>query len=109
MVKDNNMNLNPKKCKEMLVCPLKPTPDLAPLLLNEVSLEKVATHTVLGTTIMDNLKWNKNIDEIIGKASKRLHIVRALKKAGVPSDDLTCIYTSLVRSIFNGVFLCFVV
>ena len=50
---------------------------------------------------MNNLKWNKNIDEIIGKASKRLHIIRVLKKAGVPSNDLTCIYTSLVRSILE--------
>jgi hypothetical protein len=38
---DNNMNLNPKKCKEMVVFPLKRTPDLAPLLLNEVPLDKV--------------------------------------------------------------------
>ena len=78
--KDNNMNLNPKKCKEMLVVPLKRTPDLTPLLLNGVSLEKVASHKMLGTTIMDNLKWNKNIDEIIEKASKHLHIISALKK-----------------------------
>ncbi len=63
--KDNNTNLNPKKCKEMVVCPLKHTPDLAPLLLNEVPLEKVVPHKVLGMTIMDNLKWNKNTDEII--------------------------------------------
>ncbi|CAB3982749.1 Hypothetical predicted protein [Paramuricea clavata] len=57
--KDNNMNINPKKCKEMVVCPLKHTPDLAPLLLNEVPLDKVVSHKVLGMTIMDNLKWIK--------------------------------------------------
>ncbi|CAB4036590.1 Hypothetical predicted protein, partial [Paramuricea clavata] len=61
--KDNNMNLNPKKCKEMVVCPLKHTPDLAPLLLND----KVVSHKVLGMTIMDHLKWNKNTNEIISK------------------------------------------
>ena len=37
--KDNNMNLNPKKYKEMVVCLLKHTPGLAPLLLNEVPVE----------------------------------------------------------------------
>jgi hypothetical protein len=47
---------------------------------------------------MDNLKWDKNTNEIINKASKRLHIIRVLKKAGVPSNHLTCIYSSLVRS-----------
>ena len=76
--KDNNMNLNTLKCEEMLVCSLKCTPDLAPL-LNGVSLEKVASHKVLNTTIMDHLKWNKSIDEIISKASKRLHIIGVLK------------------------------
>ena len=71
---------------------VKHTPDLAPLLLNEVPLDKVVSHKVLGMTIMDNLKWNKNTNEILSKASKRLHIIRVLKKAGVPSNDLTCIY-----------------
>ena len=106
--KDNNMNLNPKKCKEMVVCPLKHTPDLAPLLLNEVPLDKVVSHKVLGMTIMDNLKWNKNTNEIISKASKRLHIIRVLKKAGVPSNGLTCIYSSLVTFIllWNIVVFC---
>jgi hypothetical protein len=92
------MNLNPKKCKEIVVCPLQHTPDLAPLLLNEVPLDRVVSHKVLGMTIMDNLKWNKNTNEIISKASKRLHIIRVLKRAGVPSNDLTCIYSSLVWS-----------
>ena len=72
------MNLNPKKCEEMLVCPLECAPDLAPL-LNGVSLGMVASHKVLSATIMGHIKWNKNIDEIIGKASKRLHIIRVLK------------------------------
>jgi hypothetical protein len=96
--KGNNMNLNPKKCKEMMVCPLKHTPDLVPLLLNKVPLDKVVSHKVLRMTIIDNLKWNKNTNEIISKASKRLHIIRVLKKACVRSNDLTCIYSSLVRS-----------
>ncbi len=81
----------------MVVCPLKHTPDLAPLLLNQVPLEKVIPHKVLGMTIMDNLKWNKNTDEIMSKASKCLYTITVLNKAGVPSNDLTCIYSSLIR------------
>ncbi|CAB3980962.1 Hypothetical predicted protein [Paramuricea clavata] len=58
--KDNNMNLNPKECKDMVVSPLKHTPDLALLLLKEVPLDKIVCHKVLRMTIMGNLKWNKN-------------------------------------------------
>jgi hypothetical protein len=77
-------------------------------LLNEVPLDKVVTRKVLGMTIMDNLKWNKNTNEIISKASKPLHIIRVLKKAGVPINGLTCIYSSLVTFIllWNIVVFC---
>lgn len=95
------MNLNPKKCKEMLICPLQHHPDLAPLMVNGVPLEKVSSHKVLGLVIMDNVKWNNNINEIIAKASKRLHIIRVLKRAGVPANDLIHVYYALVRSILE--------
>ena len=60
-------------------------PDLAPLTINGVPLEKVSSHKILGLIIFiaDNIKWNDNIDDIVCKASKRLHIIRVLKRAGI--------------------------
>lgn len=81
--------------------PLKHIPDVAPLTINSVPLEKVSSHKVLGLTIMDNFKWNNNINEIFGKASKRLHIIRVLKRAGVPTNDLLHIYFALVRAVLE--------
>lgn len=95
---ENNTNLNPKKCKEMIICPLKMLTDLAPLTINGVPLEKVSSHKILGLIIKDNIKWNDNIDDIVCKASKRLYIIRVLKRAGIPSQHLIYIYFALVRA-----------
>ena len=66
--KHDNMNLNPKKCKEMIICPLKIPPDITPLNINGCDLKKVSSHKVLGIILSDNLKWNDNIREVVTKA-----------------------------------------
>ena len=78
------MNLNPKKCKEMVICSLKTKPDIMPLFVDGFLLERVHSYKVLGLSISDSLKWNDNVREIVSKASKRLHILRILKRAGLP-------------------------
>ena len=55
----NNMNLNPKKCKELVISSLRTRPDFGPLCVNdERPLERVSSHKVLGVTISDTLRWN---------------------------------------------------
>ena len=65
-------------------------------------LETVRSHKVLGLVIQDNLKWNENPCMIVSKASKRLHIIRVLRRGGVSAADLLVIYVgnvALVRSV----------
>ena len=95
------MNLNPKKCKIMTICPLKTKPVSPMLSINNLPLEAVSSYKVLGLTLCDTLKWNDNTNEIVSKASKRLHILRVLKRAGVPPVDLVTIYSALVRSVLE--------
>ena len=97
----NNMNLNPKKCKIMTICPLKNKPVSPMLSINNLPLEAVSSYKVLGLTLCDTLKWNDNTNDIVSKASKRLHILRVLKRAGVPPADLVTIYSALVRSVLE--------
>ena len=97
----NNMNLNPKKCKIMTICPLKTKPVSPMLSINNLPLEAVLSYKVLGLTLCDTLKWNDNTNEIVSKASKRLHILRVLKRVGVPPVDLVTIYSALVRSVLE--------
>ena len=56
----SSMNLNPKKCKEMVICPLKISPDLDSLSINDIPLDRVSSHKLLGLKLMDTLKWNDN-------------------------------------------------
>ena len=94
----NNMNLNPKKCKIMTICPLKNKP-LPPMLsINNLPLETVLSYKVLG--LCDTLRWNNNTNNI-SKVSKQLHILRVLKRAGVPPVDLVTIYSTLVCSVLE--------
>ena len=97
----NNMNLNPKKCKIMTICPLKIKPVSPMLSINNLPLEAVSSYKVLGLTLCDTLKWNDNTNDIVSKASKRLHILRVLKRAGVPPADLVTIYSASVRSVLE--------
>ena len=68
----NNMNLvHPKKCKEMIVSfrrDIEQPPHT--LVVENISLERIESHKVLGLTIQNNLKWDLHISEIVTKASK---------------------------------------
>ena len=90
----NNMKFNPKKSKELTVhfCHHMEhfPPDLA-----------VEAHKVLGVTIQTNLQWDLHVNEIVGKASKRLHILRVLKRSGAPQHDLLRVYIALIRSVLE--------
>ena len=99
--KNNNMNLNPKKCKEMVICPLKKAPDLDCLSINSIPLDRVSSHKVLGLNIMDNMKWNNNVKDIVKKVSKRIYIIRVLKRSGAPPQDLINIHFALIRSVLE--------
>ena len=63
--------------------------------MNGNALEAVEAHKVLGVTIKSNLKWDSHVNEIVGKASKRLHILRVLKRSGAPP------HITLIRSVLE--------
>ena len=98
----NNMKLNPKKCKEMIVSFRRDIEQPPPTLVVEnISLERIESHKVLGLTIQNNLKWDLHISEIVTKASKRLHILRVLKRSGVSPFHLLRVYFALIRSLLE--------
>ena len=46
-------------------------------------------------------KWGSHINEVVAKASKRLHILHVLKRGGVPPADLLKVYFALIRSVLE--------
>ena len=77
------------------------TPQIPPLRIDGQVLETVHSHKGLGLVIQDNLKWNENAFMIVSKASKRLQIIRFLRRGGVSAADLLVIYVALVRSVLE--------
>ena len=98
---NNLMKLNAKKCKEMQICFFRNKPDLLNLRVGDQVLECVSSHKVLGLIIQNDLRWNEHIAIIVTKASKRLHILRALRRGGIPPHDLITIYYALIRSMLE--------
>ena len=76
----------------------KITPTFPPLTLGNTVLEIKETFKCLGLVINNKLKWDNHVDELIKKASQRLHILRVLCRFGAGVDELKQIYISLVRS-----------
>ena len=95
--RDNLFLLNP--CKELHICFKRKPPDFTPAVLNGMSLERILSDKVLGVTIRSDLKWNDHIDEITTKAAQRLYLLRLLKRAFAPPDDLILLYCCVIRSV----------
>ena len=71
------------------------------LAIDTKALESVDAHKVLGVTIQSNLKWDLHINEVVAKTSKRLRILRVLKRDGVPPADPLKVSFALIRSVLE--------
>ena len=95
-----NMRLNKKKCKDMVNNFLKYQPTvITPIQLNGIVIDRVSSYKLLGVIISNDLSWNEHCDSIHKKATKRLFVLRTLKRVGLGTNDLVLVYCSIVRSI----------
>jgi len=56
---------------------------------------------ILGVTVTDDLKWNAHVNNIVLKASKRLYLLRLLKRADLDVKSLIQFYCTCIRSILE--------
>ena len=70
-------------------------------------LRSVDHFTFLGVVLSSDMKWKRHIDFTVSKASKRLFIIRNLRKAGCPPALLFRCYTAFIRSLLSYSFPCF--
>ena len=98
---ENRVKLNNEKCKEMRISFSKFQQEFEPILINGNALEVVENVKLLGLNISSNLTWNIHINEIVKKASKRLHFLIQLKRAKVARTDLGLFYSSCIKSIMD--------
>ena len=82
------MQLNFKKCKEMLIDFRRNKSIVPPITAGDLPLVKATTYKLLGIWVDDDLKWRSNTEFIFKKAVKRLHLLKVLKSYGAPKKDL---------------------
>ena len=66
-----------------------------------INLERTESYKLLGLTIQNNMKWDLHIEEIVTKASKRIHILRVLNRCGVLPSHLLRVYFVLIRPLLE--------
>ena len=65
IAENEKMELNPKKCKEMLIDFRKDRTVIPAIKINDRVLEKVSSYKLLGLWIGDDLKWKTNTEYIV--------------------------------------------
>ena len=88
---------------EMLICFFRNKPDLPNLCVGDQALECVSSHKVLDLIIQDDLRWNSNkhIAMIVTKTSKRLHILRVLRRGGISPARSYCNLLCINKTILE--------
>ena len=93
----NQLYLNAKKTKEIVVNFSRKELNIPALTINGSNIERVQSAKLLGVMISENLKWSEHVNYIHPKASKRLYYLRQLKQAGLSQSDLLKVYETLIR------------
>jgi hypothetical protein len=96
--KNNHMNINIKKTKEMLLGSIAKNPPPAVQLASS-SIERIHSYKLLGLHVNDKLKWNDHVSSICSKAASRLHFLKLMKRAAMSTEDLTYYYQTVVRPV----------
>ena len=76
-----------------------PNTIMRPLYIKKKQQKEFHHKNLLGVIIHENSKWNCHVDYITAKASKKLYVLRLLKRAGVQEQDLVKVFRGRVRQI----------
>ena len=98
---ENDMVLNVRKCKEILICFWEKIPNFQQLTVNDYSVEQVKSAKLLGLILSSDLKWNEHVAYIVKISSRRLYMLRLLKRAKADTKTLIAVYISCIRPILE--------
>ena len=80
----NHMSLNPLKTKLMLLTTRQKrqslSSDLPPIFIDNIQIEEVDSHRVLGITIDHNLSWSNHVDSLCKTLSRRVYQLCRFKR-----------------------------
>ena len=95
------MKLNEKKTKSMIFNFTKKHQFTTKMSVNNVKLEIVSEAKLLGTVITDKLTWDRNTEELVKKAFRRMQLLNAAAGFTNSRQDLKSIYLTFIRSVLE--------
>ncbi|KAI8510614.1 hypothetical protein Bbelb_115300 [Branchiostoma belcheri] len=98
---ESSMKLHPAKCKTMHVSFTRTPPLLPPLYINGHALQVVSVAKLLGVWVQADPKWDSHVNHVTKQSSKRLFLLRRLKKFRLSQKDLLTVYTCYVRPLLE--------
>ena len=95
-VESNNLELNLKKCKSMLIGSKRKVKN-ANLIIKykKEIIEQVHEFKYLGVVLDDCLSWNKHIEKVFTKISRIIGCIRQIKH-NIPQNILIMLYNALI-------------
>ena len=99
--KNQKMMINQKKSKTMIFNFTKNYQFSTRLKLEGEIMETVTDTKLLGTIVSNDLKWNKNTENIVKKANSRMELLRKVTSFGASYAELVNIYIMYIRSLLE--------
>ena len=97
--KDNYLDLNVTKTKEMLFDFRRNKPEVTNIQIDNSEVECVKSYKYLGVNIESNAKWDSHVHSQIKKANQRLYFVRCLRRLSVDVRLINLCYNSLISRV----------
>lgn len=97
--KTKNLDLNLSKCNVMDISTKKSLSGSSVRVVNNNFLTEVPCINILGCVFSSDLKWDRHILKYVSKASRRIHLIVSLKRAGCSPDLLYYVYCSCIRPL----------
>ena len=95
------MKLNEKKTKNLIFNFTKKYQFTTKLNVNNVNINLPNEAKLLGTVLTDKLTWDRNTEEIVKKAYKRMQLLHAAATFTSSKKDLKDIYQTFIRSVLE--------
>ncbi|KAI3362571.1 hypothetical protein L3Q82_001613 [Scortum barcoo] len=100
--RQNNLCINVKKTKEMIVDFRRGRHLPPPLYIGGTAVEVVSSYRYLGVHISDDLTWSNNTSCLIRKAHRLYFLRRLRRRAGWGAQVLTSFYRCVVESVLSS-------
>ena len=97
----HKLQLNPDKCKELLIDFKKTQYQFDVITVSSKELERVNSVKVLGVTIASTPQWNCHISNVLKKAYKRMFFLILPKRAKVPARYIISLYLTCISPVLE--------